>query len=340
MIVRSKAPLRLGFAGGGTDLPDYSEEYGGAVLNVTINKYAHCTIEQTNNGKVVFEAVDLNEIFESEVKPFYEIDNNMMLFKGVYNRIVRDFLHNEGISIRATTNSDAPAGSGLGTSSTMVVAIIKAFVKLLNLRLDEYEIARLAYEIERSDLHLSGGKQDQYAAAFGGFNFIEFLPQNRVMVNALKLNDYFFQELQESIVIYFTGQSRSSSKIIEEQIQNTHLKKGSLNAMHEVKKVAYEMKDAILSSNIDKLSSLFIEGWEAKKKTSSSITNKYIEKIYDVAMSFGAKAGKISGAGGGGFMMFICEPTKKLALMNKLNEYGGEASQIEFTNAGTISWYL
>lgn len=340
MIVRSKAPLRLGFAGGGTDLLTYSEEYGGAVLNVTINMYAHCTIEQTDNGKVLFEAVDLQEKFECDVRPYYEIDNNMMLFKGVYNRIVRDFLHNQGISIKATTYSDAPSGSGLGTSSTMVVAIVKAFVELLNLPLGEYEVARLAYEIERIDLKLAGGKQDQYAATFGGFNFIEFLPGDRVVVNPLKIKDWFKKELQESIVIYFTGLSRSSAKIINEQIESTSKKKENLEAMHDVKRVAYAMKEAILTSNIDKLAQLFIEGWEAKKKTSSSISNSNIETIYNVAMAFGAKAGKISGAGGGGFMMFICEPTKKTALINKLRSYGGHASSVEFTEDGTISWYL
>jgi D-glycero-alpha-D-manno-heptose-7-phosphate kinase len=173
MIFRSRAPLRLGLAGGGTDVSPYSDLYGGAVLNATISMYAYATIEPRDDGKIVFNSIDRSKRLEFESKEFLEIDGNLDLLKGVYNRIVKDFAK-KPLSFELTTYVDAPPGSGLGSSSTLVVAIIGAFAEWLNLPLGEYDIAHLAYEIERKDLGMAGGKQDQYAATFGGFNFIRY----------------------------------------------------------------------------------------------------------------------------------------------------------------------
>ena len=201
MIIRSKAPLRLGLAGGGSDVSPYSDIYGGLVLNATINLYTYTTIEETNDDLVTINSYDSDCYKAYPLADRLEIDGEASLIKGVYNRIARDY-HPQLKGFKITTYNDAPAGSGLGTSSTMVVCIIKAFVEWLSLPLGDYEIARMAYEVERKDLNLSGGKQDQYAAAFGGFNYMEFLENDMVIVNPLKVKRWITDELEASLLLY------------------------------------------------------------------------------------------------------------------------------------------
>lgn len=217
MIYRSKAPMRLGLAGGGSDVSPYSDIYGGAILNATIDQYAHCTIEETFSDTIVICASDLGE--EKKYNSDYKlpIDGQLDLHKGVYNRIMHDFKIPRPLSFKITTYCDTPPGSGLGSSSTLVVAILKAFMEWMNLPLGDYDMAHLAYQIERLDLGLNGGKQDQYAATFGGFNFIEFYREDRVIVNPLRIKRWIVDELEASMVLFYTGVSRSSSRIIEEQ---------------------------------------------------------------------------------------------------------------------------
>ncbi|RYF99159.1 MAG: dehydrogenase, partial [Chitinophagaceae bacterium] len=197
MQVRSKVPLRLGLAGGGTDVSPYCDMYGGCILNATIDLFAYCTLCPTSNGKISFTALDRNEFFESDVVDQIPTDGVLDLHKGVYNRVISEFKISP-FSFDLKTHSDAPSGSGLGSSSTMVVAILQSFVEYLNLPLGEYDIAQLAYSIEREDLKLSGGKQDQYAATFGGFNFMEFYAENRVIVNPLRIREQHIEELEAS----------------------------------------------------------------------------------------------------------------------------------------------
>lgn len=340
MIIRSRAPLRLGLAGGGTDVSPYSDIYGGAILNVTISMYTYCTIEVTNDNKIEFFATDLNKIFSCESCPTLPIDGVLDLHKGVYNRIVKDFNNGKPLSFKMTTYSEAPAGSGLGTSSTMVVAILKAYVEWLKLPLGEYDIAKLAYEIEREDLQLSGGKQDQYAATFGGFNFMQF-NRDSVIVNPLRVKRWIINELECSLVLYFTGVSRSSAKIINDQIDNA--KKGetkSIAAMDELKEQAYLMKNYLLVGNINGICDVLKESWESKKKVSQSITNNFINECYDFIMENGGKAAKVSGAGGGGFMMIICDPKDRCNLVEKLKEKGGNTYTITFELDGTRGWTI
>ncbi len=341
MIVRSKAPLRLGLAGGGTDVSPYCDQYGGYVLNATIDMYAHCTLELTDNGKVEFFAADLNEYEILDAAVELELSGKLLLHKGIYNRIMQQFHNGEPLSLKMTTYSDAPPGSGLGSSSTMVVTILKAYVECLNLPLGEYDIARLAYEIERIDLRLSGGKQDQYAATFGGFNFMEFLPEDRVIVNPLRIKRWIKNELEESLVLYYTGTSRDSAKIIDDQIKHTKEKnEKSIEAMHQLKVSAAVMKEAVLKGDFDLFARCLQEGWEAKKKTSSVISNPQIEELYNFVMAHGGKAAKISGAGGGGFMMIYCDPTRKYELVAALNTLEGKVVQTSFTEIGTQAWKL
>lgn len=341
MIIRSKAPLRLGLSGGGTDVSPYCDEYGGTVLNVTINMYAYCTIEITDNGKIEFYASDIKESFICDFKDQIELEGNLLLHKGVYNRIYRDFLNGESLSFKMTTYSDAPSGSGLGSSSTMVVAIIKAFMEWKNLPLGEYDMASIAYEIEREEIGLSGGKQDQYAATFGGLNFIEFYDKNRVIVNPLRIKKWIKNEIENSLILYYTGTSRDSAKIIDEQIKSTKTKnKTSIEAMHELKKMTFKMKECILKGDFDGFAESLKKGWEAKKSVASVISNPEIDEIYDFIMENGGKAAKISGAGGGGFMMIICDPVKRFELVEKLKTKKGKVVLTSFTEKGTQSWTL
>jgi D-glycero-alpha-D-manno-heptose-7-phosphate kinase len=341
MIIRSKAPLRLGLAGGGTDVSPYCDEYGGAVLNATIDMYAYCIIEPSDNNKIMLISLDKRERYESASTSKIEIDDQLILHKGIYNRIVKDYNHGEPLSFTMTTYSDAPAGSGLGSSSSMVVAIIKAFMEWLNLPLGEYDMAHLAYEIEREDLHLTGGRQDQFAATFGGFNFIEFYEDNRVIVNPLRIKNWIKNEVESSLVLYYTGTSRMSASIIDDQIKNTKEKNlKSIEGMHELKASAAEMKNSILKGDFEGLANCLKKGWESKKKMSSFITNPSVDKIYNYIIDNGAKAAKVSGAGGGGFMMIICDPKKRYDLIEKLKETNGQVISVQFTEKGAQAWTI
>ncbi|MEP7252442.1 MAG: dehydrogenase, partial [Ginsengibacter sp.] len=219
MIHRSKAPLRIGLAGGGTDVSPYSDQYGGAILNATVSLFAYANIETLDENAIIVQALDRKEEQRFEWAESLPIDGKLDLLKGVYNRIHKDF----GMPLtgfRLSTFVDAPAGSGLGTSSTLVVAIIGAFVEWLKLPLGDYDIAHYAYQIEREDLKLTGGKQDQYAAMFGGVNFMEFYEDDKVIVNPLRIKSQYLHELENNLVLYFTATSRESASIINEQVKN------------------------------------------------------------------------------------------------------------------------
>ena len=339
MIIRSKAPLRLGLAGGGTDVSPYSDLYGGAILNATINMFAYTTLEPTDDGKMVFESPDrkLREEYDSSE----EIDTEgfFVLHKGVYNRIVRQFTH-KPLSFRIASFVDVPPGSGLCTSSTLVVSILGAFVEWLKLPLGEYDIARLAYEIERVDLGMSGGKQDQYAATFGGFNFMEFNKEN-VIVNPLRIRNRYADELAHNLVLYYTDTSHVSAEIIEEQQRNVRAKNShSIEAMHKLKEQAIQMKEALLRGHIDRIGEILDFGWRYKKQMASSITNPHIDGIYNAAKEAGASGGKISGAGGGGFMFFYCPGVTRYAVVEALRQFGGKAKRYEFVNEGLKTWSM
>lgn len=340
MIIRSKAPLRLGLAGGGSDVSPYSDMYGGLVLNATINLYAYCTIEETDDSQITICGYDSNCFKSYPLADAFEIDGEASLIKGVYNRVMKDFGYCSQ-AFRITTYNDAPAGSGLGTSSTMVVCILKCFVEWLSLPLGDYEIARLAYEIERKDLGLSGGKQDQYAAAFGGFNYMEFLKDDMVIVNPLKMKRWIIDELEASMVLYFTGRSRESANIINEQRSNTS--KGNneaVEAMHVIKQTAVDTKLALLKGDIHGFAEILRIGWENKKKMANQISNPIIQEAMDAAMAAGAKAGKISGAGGGGFIMFVVEPTRKKEVINALGKLDGFVMPFQFSEGGAHGWKI
>jgi D-glycero-alpha-D-manno-heptose-7-phosphate kinase len=329
MLIRSRAPLRLGLAGGGTDVSPYCDQYGGAVLNVTINKFAYCTIE-TGFNDVLFYDANSNSSGGLESR-----DARMAIPIGVTKRIIS--LVGELPGFHMTVYNDAPMGSGLGGSSTMAVTILKCFEEWLKLALGEYDLAHIAWDIERNDLSLAGGKQDQYAAAFGGINYIEFFEGNKVIVNPLRVKRWIQCELEDSLLLYFTGKSRQSAYIIGQQISAIE-RNDSLQAMHDLKKGAVNMKEAILTGNFAKFADSLNEGWEAKKRTSDAISNDNMDEIYNAVLKAGGKAGKISGAGGGGFFMFFIEPTRREHIKEVLASFGGAVSAVQFTDDGTRGW--
>tara|TARA_B100000683_G_scaffold238598_1_gene244580 strand:+ start:697 stop:1719 length:1023 start_codon:yes stop_codon:yes gene_type:complete len=340
MVYRSRAPLRLGLAGGGTDVSPYSDIYGGAILNATISLYAYATLELTNSDKIFLSAHDRDEHFECDLCDFIPLDGYLDLLKGVYNHLVKHYVK-KPFGFKLSTYVDAPAGSGLGTSSTLVVAILGAFAEALNLPFGEYDFANIAFKIEREDLEMAGGKQDQYTGAFGGVNYMQFFDKNRVIVNPLRIKQKYLDELEFNLLLYYTGVSRKSSEIIDEQCKNVNNnKETSIDAMHKLKEQADLMKEALLVGNIDALGEILSFGWEYKKKMANSISNDFIDEIYEAALNAGAKGGKISGAGGGGFMMLYCPNNSRFNVMRKLNTFGGEFSSYHFTELGLTTWRI
>ena len=220
-----------------------------------------------------------------------------------------------------------------------MVAVIGAFAEWLKLPLGEYDIAHLAFEIERIDLNRAGGKQDQYAATFGGFNLMEFYDNHKVIVNPLRIKQEVIDELQHNLVLYYTGTSRLSSKIIEAQIKSVKTgREKSIEAMHKIKEQAILMKETILKGKVDEVGEILHFGWQYKKQMADSITNPVIEEIYEEALHAGATGGKISGAGGGGFMMFYCPKNTKYKVMEALSRFGGEFRWYQFAKHGLKTW--
>ncbi len=338
MIYRSRAPLRIGLAGGGTDVSPYSDIYGGAILNASISLYAHANIQPIEENAIIMQALDRHEEQRFEWNNQLPIDGKLDLLKGVYNRIQKDY----GVPLTGFTLStyvDAPAGSGLGTSSTLVVAIIGAFAEMLRLPLGEYDIAHYAYDIERNDLKLTGGKQDQYAATFGGVNFMEFYEGNKVIVNPLRIRQQYLNELENNLVLYYTSTSRESAGIINEQVKNVNQKnEKSIEAMHQLKEQARMMKEAILKGRLHEIGEILDFGFAQKRKMADNISNTDIEEIYNAAKKAGATGGKISGAGGGGFMTFYCPDNCRYKVIEELKKFGGQNKNYQFTQQGLNSW--
>nr|WP_295469460.1 GHMP kinase [Mesorhizobium sp.] len=337
--VRAKAPLRLGLAGGGTDVAPYSDNFGGMVLNATISLYAYCTVDPRGDGQVRLEALDLGEVFQHAAVPVLPVNHELALVAQVYNRLVAVYCNGRPFAVTIRTHADVPPGSGLGSSSTMVVAVIAALAEYLRLPLGEYEIAQLAFVIERRDLGLSGGKQDQYAATFGGFNLMEFYADDRVIINPLRLRQWIISELEAGLILYFSGRSRSSAAIIDEQVRNVQAGKAdSIEAMHQLKDQARQMKEALLLGDFNAFGQVMRAGWRAKREMAANISTDEIEQVVDAAIAAGAHGGKISGAGGGGFVMISVPPEKKPTVLKALAGFSGRVFSCHFTQEGAQAW--
>jgi D-glycero-alpha-D-manno-heptose-7-phosphate kinase len=340
MIYRSKAPLRIGLAGGGTDVSPYCDLYGGAILNATVSLYAYANIEPIDQPRIILQAIDRKERQEYDLMKQLPIDGNLDLLKGVFNRLSKE--NNLGSKgIRLSTYVDAPAGSGLGTSSTLVVAIIGAFSEMLRLPLGEYDIAHLAYEIERQDLSMAGGRQDQYAATFGGVNYMEFYGEDKVIVNPLRIRQQYLFELENNLLLYYTSTSRESARIIEKQSENVVKKEEkSIDAMHQLKQQAKMMKEALLKGRLNEIGEILDFGFQQKRQMAEGISNNLMEQIYEAARTSGATGGKVSGAGGGGFMIFYCPDNTKFQVMEALSKFGGYCKPYQFVDHGLTSWTI
>ncbi len=335
-LYRSRAPLRIGLAGGGTDVSPYCDQYGGAVLNATISLYAHASLELLDEPKVIFDSQDKKQQVTLPAEFSLPLEEPLVLLRGVYNRIVRDFV-GKPFGARLTTYVDVPPGSGLGTSSTLVVAVVGAFVEALGLPLGEYEIARLAYEIERLDLGQAGGRQDQYAATFGGVNFMEFYAEERVIVNPLRVKAEYLYELEHNLLLYYTATSRFSGDIIVEQQQRVS-RGESIEATHRLKEEAFRMKEALLKGRIDEIGEILDAGFQYKRQLAAGISTPLIEEIYATARRAGATGGKISGAGGGGFMVFYCPGNTRYAVAQALEPFSGQVFPYHFVKHGLLTW--
>lgn len=340
MIYRSKAPLRLGLAGGGTDVSPYSDWYGGAVLNATISLYAHASIQPLLEPRIILSANDRNESEEFSMQAILPVNGKLDLLKAVCNCIQNDYgLFQTGFQL--STFVDAPAGSGLGTSSTLVVAMLGAFAEMLQLPLGEYDIAQYAYQIERKYLQWIGGRQDQYAATFGGVNFMEFQGEEKVIVNPLRMRKDHLLELENNLLLYYTATNRQSDRIIKEQADNVRQQlQEPVAAMHQLKHQAQMMKEALLKGRLDDLGEILDFGFCQKRKMASGITNPLLEEIYAAAKKAGATGGKISGAGGGGFMLFYCPGITKYAVRESLLKFGGHYRSWQFVEQGLTTWQM
>jgi D-glycero-alpha-D-manno-heptose-7-phosphate kinase len=336
---RARAPLRLGFGGGGTDVPAYSSRYGGCVLNATISMYAYASISPRLDGRIGVSLGSLqhrSELDPSRI-PQLEPRGDTALVEGILKRFGRDYGPLPSMDLAAW--SDAPPGSGLGSSSTVTVVVCTVLAEALRIPLGEYDVARLAYEIERVDLGMAGGQQDQYAAAFGGVNFMEFHEDGGVLVNPLRIKSSVLSELESSLVLYYTGVSRESARIIQDQISAAQSAPGrSLEALHSMKQEALVMKKHLLRGDLSSFYEALNSGWLAKKQSADSISNPQIDELVTRATASGALAAKVSGAGGGGFIMFFARPEFRSQVIDSLLEFGGQIYPVSFTETGVQNW--
>ena len=296
---------------------------------------------ESRDGRLTFRARDLNVEESLSPEEPLSLEHGLILHKAVYSHIVENYLDGKKVPLLVSSSIDAPAGSGLGSSSALVVALIEAFATALHLPLGPYDVARLAFQIERIELRLAGGRQDQYAAAFGGLNYIEFLDAERVIVNPLRVRRDYLNEFESALVVCFTGQSRKSEMIIREQVKGLEdMNPETIENMHQLKSDALLMKQALLQGDVREIAHILGRSWQAKKRTASSIATPAVDKLFELGLENGAMAGKVSGAGGGGFLMFCTDPENRVRLISSLNAAGGQASSVKFTFEGAEGWNI
>lgn len=334
MLVRAKAPLRVSFGGGGTDVPPFPQEEGGCVLNATINRYAAGTFRPRTDHQICVDSVD----FGLSVR--YSVDEKLV-YNGKLDLVKAAILQLDGQATEGFDlflHTDAPPGSGLGASSAMMVTLVGLLRESQGLPMTDYEVADVAYCIERKTLGIQGGMQDQYAAAFGGFNYMEFLP-DRVIVNPLKVSPDVINELQYNMLLCYTGSMRLSSNIIREQVARYEARNcETTQALREIKQLAVEMKNVLLLRKLNEFGRLLHEEWAQKKRMADSITNSQLDDLYERARQGGAIGGKITGAGGGGYMLLYCEYDRKHRVAQCLRELGCTVMDFAFEPAGLQTW--
>jgi D-glycero-alpha-D-manno-heptose-7-phosphate kinase len=334
-MVRARTPLRLSFGGGGTDVSPYADTRGGCVLNATISRYVYATLVPKSERSIGFRSFDYGTVVYWTQEEHFQFDGQMDLVKGVLKRFELDKFRTDGFDL--FVHADAPPGSGLGSSSTFTVALIGLFRELLGLPITSEGMAGLAYDIERNEIGIKGGRQDQYAAAYGGFNFMEFSGDEAV-VTPLRLSEYLINELEYNLILCFTG-SRESQPIIESQMQSAKNQEADpMAAMDQVKTIAYEMKKALLASDLDRFGELLHQGWLQKKKMAKGISTPRIDELYEEARKAGAIGGKITGAGGGGHLLLYCPFNKRHIVRERLSALGTTVTDFRFDPIGMQTW--
>lgn len=334
MLIRSKAPLRISFCGGGTDVQPYPRLHGGAVLSATVNRYTYCTLVPDSAPELTVHSLDYRRSAVFGLHEAMPFDGDLDLFKAVFRRLPLE------TGMRLFVHSDVPPGSGMGSSSALVVALIGALWQLLHRRRDDYEIAQLAYELEREDLGIAGGMQDQYSAAFGGFNFIEFNADG-VVVNPLRLHPDVLSELEYNLVLAYTGRTRLSGSIVGRQIDAyTRGDADVLGALAEIKDITLAMKNALLKGRLQEFGGLLHTAWMAKKRVDGGISTPQIDELYAEARRLGALGGKILGAGGGGHMLFFVPYWRKHELTERLTDLGASVVPFAFEQRGLHAWQV
>jgi D-glycero-alpha-D-manno-heptose-7-phosphate kinase len=333
-LIRAKAPLRISFAGGGTDVPPFPEREGGCVLSSTINRYAWGTLKPRDDGQICINSLDFNVSLAYASRDDLDYDGEMDLAKAAIKRLAGDQTSGYDLFL----HTDAPPGSGLGSSSAMMVALVGLLNEFHGLALTDYEVAQVAYEIERVDLGIKGGMQDQYAAAFGGFNFIEFFGE-RVVVNQLKVSRDIQNELEYNLLLGNTGKLRLSSHIIDDQVRRYEQGDADANAaLRELKALTVEMKTALLHRRLDEFGRLLDLEWQHKRRMSPRISSPELDDLYATALREGAIGGKITGAGGGGYMLLYCRFDRKRAVRDKMRELGVWMSEVSLEPLGLQTW--
>jgi D-glycero-alpha-D-manno-heptose-7-phosphate kinase len=334
-IIRAKAPLRISFAGGTTDMPSYYMEHAGAVLCSTINRYAFATLCPREDDQIQIKSLDfdLTVKYRIDTEPIY--DGTLDLAKVAIRRINPENNH-RGFDL--DLQSDAPAGSGLGGSASLTIAIIGALAELGGKRLDKYEVAELAYAIERQDLGIAGGKQDQYTTAFGGFNLIEF-SKERVVVNPLRIDGGTLNDLEHHLMLCYTGNTRFSAGLIERQEEYFREQRpDTVEGLHALRRLAYDMKDALLTGRLRDFAELLDCAWANKRRVNPDVTDEHIDQMYRTAHRSGAIGGKLLGAGGGGYLLLFCEVSKRRCVREKLEKLGGQFTDFSFVEGGLQAW--
>lgn len=336
MIIRSRAPLRISFCGGGTDVSPYPEEKGGVVLSTTIDKYSYATLIPQSEPVIHVKSLDFDIVAKYDVDHQLVYDGELDLVKAVINCI--SGANESGFSM--FLHSDAPPGSGLGSSSTMTVTIVGLMRQWLQKPWTSYDIAQLAYHIEREVLGIKGGKQDQFAATFGGFNFIEF-HKDYTVVNPLRISPIILSELEYHLLLCYTGKTRLSARIIETQVQGYIEKQtASVVALDELKQITVDMKNALLQGRLNNFGGLLHDAWENKKRLAKQITNRNIDELYEAARKHGALGGKILGAGGGGYLLVYCPFDQKHIIAAELERVGGQVVKFGFDQNGLQTWEI
>jgi D-glycero-alpha-D-manno-heptose-7-phosphate kinase len=332
MLIRGKVPLRVSFTGGGTDVAPYCDDFGGAVLSSTINMYAYATIEPREDNEVQILSLDYDTLIKYDVNDSIRYDGRLDLLKAIISRMglkqgINLFIHN-----------DAPPGSGLGSSGAIATMIVSMVAKLMGRKMNRYDVANLAVDIERNELGVPGGKQDQFAAVFGGFNFIEF-SKDRTLVHGLRIDREIVRELEYHLLLVYTKKNHYSGDLIQAQVDLYNKKdEQHLEGLHELKNFVFLQKEALLFGNLGKFAEIFHQGWLSKKKMNPLTTTDYVDEIYSQALKLGALGGKVLGAGGGGYILLFCPFNKKHLISKRVEEMGAKVVPFSFESEGLQTW--